>query len=108
MTKTFEEIQAAAQTLFDKLSAEAEARFPGSVTRDVYELTKGRKYHRMVRRDQWKDDGNITGGSAAGFIDNEGNVYKAASWAAPAKHVRGNIFSDNLGTDGRGFIAYLR
>lgn len=108
MTKTFEELQIAAQKLFDTLSAEAEARNPNGVTRYVYELAKGRKYHRIIRRDQWKDDGAITGESAAGFIDNEGNVYKAAGWASPAKHVRGNIFSDKLGTDGRGFIAYLR
>lgn len=24
-----------------------------------------------------------------------GDIYKAAGWAAPAKHVRGNIFDDN-------------
>ncbi|QDH49233.1 hypothetical protein PHYNN_76 [Pantoea phage Phynn] len=108
MTKTFEELKTAAQVLFDKLNAEAEVRNPNGVTTYVFELTEGRKYHRMVRRDKWKDDGAITGGCAAGFIDNEGNIYKAASWKAPAKTARGNLFTDSLGTDGSGFIAYLR
>ena len=26
-----------------------------------------------------------------------GDIYKAATWAAPAKHVRGNIFDANYG-----------
>ena len=34
--------------------------------------------------------------SAFAFIEVEtGNIYKAASWAAPAKHARGNIFNDD-------------
>lgn len=32
------------------------------------------------------------------FIDAEtGDIYKAASWNAPAKHARGNIFDDGFG-----------
>ena len=35
----------------------------------------------------------IRGGSVHCFVDNtNGNVLKAASWNAPAKHARGNIF----------------
>jgi hypothetical protein len=31
------------------------------------------------------------------FIDPAGNIYKAAGWQAPAKHVRGSIFDENCG-----------
>lgn len=108
-TKTFEELQTAAQPLFDKLVAETNARLSSTWFQPFYVLEKGRKYHRIV-----KDDRNLETGEAfdqrscAGFIDNEGNVYKSAGWKAPAKTPRGNLFTDKLGTDGRGFIAYLR
>jgi hypothetical protein len=45
------------------------------------------------------------------FIDMEGNIYKAASWKAPAKHIRGSVFDESyswgraLGMYG---AAYLR
>lgn len=50
----------------------------------TFELMQGKKYHRVV---------NTTRGgrSAYCFIDNDGNVYKTASWAAPAKGVRCNL-----------------
>lgn len=32
------------------------------------------------------------------FVDKlTGDIYKAASWAAPAKHIRGSIFDENFG-----------
>jgi len=49
--------------------------------------------------------------SAYCFVDKtNGNVLKAASWNAPAKHARGNIFNaDNgLGCCGPYSVAYLR
>ena len=47
------------------------------------------------------------------FIDSEGNIYKAATWDRPAKHIRGNIFSDQNGIEAidqhqYGSIRYLR
>lgn len=49
------------------------------------ELESGRKYTRLV----------MTQGSHRsvwGFVNNEtGDILKAASWKAPAKHARGNI-----------------
>ncbi len=38
----------------------------------------------------------ITFGSRAVhcFLDNEGNIYKSASWSKPAKGIRGNINND--------------
>ena len=54
---------------------------------------RGRKYTKILQ-----------GSSVWGFVANgngvlkgipfeQGDVFKAAGWAAPAKHVRGNIFS---------------
>lgn len=30
------------------------------------------------------------------FLDFEGNIYKAANWSYPAKHVRGSIFDPDM------------
>lgn len=60
----------------------------------------GKKYHKIVQDER----------SVYGFVDNQGNIYKAASWARPAKHARGNIFSEQQGLealDAQGFIRYL-
>lgn len=49
--------------------------------------------------------------SAYGFIDKtNGDVLKAASWAAPAKHARSNIFNPDNGISccGPYGIAHLR
>jgi hypothetical protein len=45
------------------------------------------------------------------FIDkNSGDVLKPASWAAPAKHARGNVFDESSGTRNVGVYGpgYLR
>lgn len=51
----------------------------------------GRRYVRLVKTDDFGS------GSCYCFVDKtNGDVLKAASWKAPAKHPRGNIFdSDN-------------
>lgn len=55
----------------------------------------GRKYARVVKRDT---DGG--GGSVWGFVEIlTGDIYKAAGWKAPAKHVRGNIATSGYGVD---------
>jgi len=59
----------------------------------VLEYTKGGRYMRVITR-----SGVSQGGSAYAFIDvSNGDVLKPASWKAPAKHARGNIFDDNNG-----------
>jgi hypothetical protein len=59
----------------------------------------GNKYAKLVRED-----------SVYGFIDlTTGDLLKAASWAKPAKHARGNIFDkDPLAGCGIYGLAYLR
>lgn len=51
-----------------------------------YEVRMGRKYHKVVKVD--------TQNIVHSFVDDAGNVYKAASWAAPAKGVRYNLDKD--------------
>jgi hypothetical protein len=50
-----------------------------------WDISFGRKYVKIIR-----------GSSVYAFIEiSTGNIYKSASWSAPAKHVRGNIYNDN-------------
>jgi len=64
----------------------------------------GRKYIKIVEETYGQR-------SVYCFIDQNGNIYKAASWKAPAKHVRGSVFDPDYSW-GRAFgpygVAYLR
>ena len=52
----------------------------------------GSRYVKVVRQENGID------GSVHCFVDKtNGNVLKAASWKAPAKHPRGNIFDEDNG-----------
>ena len=54
---------------------------------------KGKKFTRIVR----KNDSDHYGAVFC-FVDKtNGDVLKAATWKAPAKHARGNIFADDNG-----------
>jgi hypothetical protein len=53
-------------------------------------IESGRKYHKIIM----ETNGNSR--SVHAFVDkNSGAVYKAASWKAPAKHIRFNLLDDN-------------
>ena len=55
----------------------------------VYEFTvdpSGRKYQRIICTPVFQ--GRSTGRHVYCFVDGDGNVFKAAGWKAPAKHVR--------------------
>ena len=59
---------------------------------DHYKFTieEGRKYHKIVQTD------TSGGGAVHAFVDKKtGEVYKPASWKAPAKHVRFNLLEIN-------------
>lgn len=64
----------------------------------------GRKYIKLVEE-------RFGSRSVYCFLDYDGNIYKAASWKAPAKHVRGSVFDPEYGW-GRALgpygAAYLR
>lgn len=67
-------------------------------------VTTGRVYHKIVQ-----DSGGQR--SVYGFVDMDGDIFKPAGWAKPAKNVRGNIFSEQEGLeaiDAQGFIRYMR
>jgi hypothetical protein len=58
--------------------------------------TKGKKYLRIVEKNEWE-----TYGSVFCFVDKaSGDVLKAAGWKTPAKHARGNIYK--VGQEGVG------
>ena len=52
-----------------------------------FHLERGKKFIRVVVT-------NYGQRSVHCFLDNEGNIYKAAGWKAPAKGIRGNINND--------------
>lgn len=59
------------------------------IDRCVYTLNVGRKYVKIVRE-----------GSVVAFVEKEtGNIFKPATWQAPAKGIRGNIFSEKNGDE---------
>lgn len=58
-----------------------------NLSKPVISMTKGKKYIKILRDT-----------SAYAFISYEnGDIFKAASWKAPAKHPRGNIFAEDKG-----------
>lgn len=68
--------------------------------RDSFTFKIGKRYAKVIR-----------GGSVHCFVDREnGDVLKAASWNAPAKHARGNIYDakNGLGWMREFGPAYLR
>ncbi|WP_124981697.1 DUF7717 family protein [Nonlabens xiamenensis] len=61
----------------------------GTAKLDIFRAIEGKKYFKVVscewdeKRQEYRDRSVVT------FIDkNTGDVYKAASWKSPAKHVR--------------------
>jgi len=66
--------------------------YPRSTTNLWFEVTKGKKYYKILRRDQ--PTNNTIGGSVHAFVDTEGNVYKPAGWRGPAKIVRYNLLDE--------------
>jgi hypothetical protein len=74
---------------------------------DLYRVGGGRKYLRIEVLSMGLEGHR----SVYAFINTEnGDILKPASWKAPAKHARGNVFADDLGLSccGRYGVAYLR
>ena len=72
----------------------------GYAVREKFTCSDGQRYVRVIR-----------GTGVHCFVDKtNGDVLKAASWKAPAKHARGNIFDakNGLGWMGEYGPAYLR
>ena len=72
------------------LDADRAAHNP-STGRDVLTVEKGRRYAKVVRRNE-----ALTSRSVYCFVDRtNGNVLMAATWKAPAKGARGNVLAEN-------------
>ena len=76
-----------AMDLVDALEADYKRRYPNSHNDMKFVVNVGRKYLKINQVDV--RDGVESGGGVHAFIDKHtGEVYKPASWRAPAKHVR--------------------
>jgi hypothetical protein len=79
------------KTLQKRVNEHTKANYP-SLTPDKIEVEYGNKYARIVKG---RSD---TSRSVHCFIEvATGDIYKAATWKAPAKHVRGNINTPDRG-----------
>ena len=73
----------------DKIDKHYAKDFP-SLTPAKLTVAVGKRYVKMILKS-----------SVYCFVDKtNGDVLKAASWNAPAKHARGNIFNDDNGLGG--------
>lgn len=87
--KAFDQFLEKASTVL----AEESKKYPASPR--VLKCEDGRRYIRLVLVAE-----GISTRSAWGFVDKEtGDVLKAASWKAPAKGSRGNIFKEDNGAE---------
>ena len=85
MNKNFDETFAEFFTLLRERNEKfMQEKFP-TLKADAWDVKFGRRFVKVIR-----------GRSVYAFIElGSGDIYKPASWRAPAKHVRGNIFNDN-------------
>ena len=85
--------------LVQKASDQRMAKDFPTLPREKFHFDKGKRYWRLVRT----TDGGGHSQSVFCFLDTtNGDVLKAASWKAPAKHARGNIFNGDYGMGGVG------
>ena len=77
--------------LCEALEKDYERSYPNSSSKKEFRCQAGRKYWKINQQDV-EEDGKIWSGGVRAFIDKKtGEVYKPASWKAPAKHVRNEL-----------------
>ena len=91
------------QSMESMLDRDPESIYPNQELNDIqtgkanlmyFKVKTGKKYYKIVQQEYetWKQSkyyGQYRDGSVHAFVDKEtGEVYKPASWKAPAKHVR--------------------
>ena len=91
----------------------------GTANLMYFKVNTGKKYYKIVQMefDTFQDRNEYRAGSVHAFVDKKtGQVFKPASWAAPAKHVRYDLriikereflFNPNNTTWAGGYL-YLR
>lgn len=89
MLERFKMFLAAWQKSLDEYYAREYPTFePGYA---VVSFIEGKRYWKIIRK-------TGVSRSCVGFVNKAtGDIYKSASWAAPAKHVRGSIMAEDLG-----------
>lgn len=102
------DVKKALEDYINKLKLESDEKFkkhyPATWDRggqDFFTYKEGGKFYKIV-----VGSGEAVlktkSGSVFAFVDkNNGDIYKAASWNAPAKGVRGNIFEKDLPLTGQ-------
>lgn len=99
MTKpaTIENIVAFAARVQERVNAYYAERYSRLEPPTISVEPNGRKYKKLSAK---YDSGTRQQTMVVCFVNIEnGDVLKAASWKAPAKHARGNIFDDSQGMD---------
>ena len=77
--------------LIQKMTSEYFAKHYSNLQAPKYYVERGRKYHRVVQHDR---GGSSSSRSVHAFIGEDGMLYKAAGWKAPAKGARYNLETD--------------
>lgn len=86
-------MQQQVKTWLDTLTEKANATDRACGIRTIFVEERGRKFTKIVKQEYHNDSRNHQ--SVHAFIDHStGDIYKAASWKAPAKIVRYNIVTD--------------
>jgi hypothetical protein len=89
------DFDAAVSALLVGIEAKYNKLFPTHAHKMTLSLAAGSKFVKVI------EGGSVWGfvgkrdGSHKGIPFKQGDVFKAASWNAPAKHVRGSIFDEN-------------
>ena len=84
LTKEIEEFAAQVQEF---ITAHTAVHYP-SLEADLVTINWGRRYAKIIRTNQGQHSSNQC--CVYGFVDmHTGDIYKAAGWRGPAKHVRG-------------------
>lgn len=100
--KRLEEWVASCQRI---INAHFEKNYAGKLAPYKLTIRKGKKYVKIIQNE------HDNGGSAWAFVNmHNGDILKPASWSAPAKHARGNIFDEHKGMKWMGVYgaAYLK
>ena len=77
--------------LSDYAKEQLDAIENGTANLMYFKVNTGKKYYKIVQMefDTFQDRNEYRAGSVHAFVDKQtGQVYKPASWQAPAKHVR--------------------
>lgn len=93
-----------------KLTDEYFKRDLQNLNPDKFTIKKGGRYIKIIQNImgvKGHEPPSSGGGSVWAFIDTKegptfGNIYKPASWNAPAKGARGNVFSQQNGIEALG------